>query len=288
MTASRVVVGFDGSVPSEQAVRWAAARARRLRLALEVVQAVPLWPYDVRSRTDHAAAARATAQDAVDALVQPVRAAGADLEVRTVVELCSPASLLLDRAVDAESVVLGSRGGGGFPRLHLGSVAGQVAAHAPCSVVVVRERARTGVVVGVDGSAASDAAVAFAFEEASAHGEVLTAVHAWLPVYAGLGDLPYYDDFRPADEEDEELLAERVAGWCEQYPDVVVRRKVLSLHPVPALLEASTDARLLVVGSHGRSGLQHLLLGSTSRSLLHAARCTVAVVREPGGTAGHL
>lgn len=280
MTARlRVVVGDDGSDPARTAVRWAAARARRRRLPLEVVHAVALWPYDARRVVDHAADPRADGQEVLDATTTHLADELAGLDVATVVDVSSPASLLLDRAAGAECVVLGARGRGGFPRLNLGSTAGQVAAHAACPVVVVREGGGSGVVVGVDGSPASTHAVAFAFEEASGHGEPLTAVHAWLPVYAGLGDLPYYDDVKPADQDDEALLAEILAGFCEQYPDVDVRRSVVSLHPVPALLEASEGARLLVVGSHGRGGLERLLLGSVSRTLLHHAPCTVAVTR---------
>ncbi|MCW2616140.1 MAG: Universal stress protein [Frankiales bacterium] len=283
MAAARsVVVGADGSASSLLALRWAAARARRLGLALEVVHAVALWPYDVRRTADHAADPHADGRDLVGAALEELGEAVAGLEVRAVVEVSSPAALLLQRASSPQCVALGARGRGGFPHLHLGSTAGQVAAHAPCPVVVVRDSRGSGVVVGVDGSPASQAAVAFAFDEAEALGEPLTAVHAWLPVYAGLGDLPYYDDVRPAGEDDEALLAESLAGLREQHPDVDVRRSVVSLHPVPALLEASDGARLLVVGHRGRGGLERLLLGSVSRTLLHHAGCTVAVVRGPG------
>lgn len=276
-SAGRVVVGYDGSEAAEQALHWAAARAARRRLPLELVHAVPVWPYDVVG--DHLEASRAAARECVDAAAERLREQDPALDVSTVVEVCSPASLLLERSEHAEAVVLGRRGRGGFAGLHLGSTAAQVASHAGAPVVVVRETPGTGVVVGVDGSPASDAAVRFAFEEADAHGEALTAVHAWLPVYAGLGDLPYYDDVTPRDEEDDALLAERLSGHREEHPDVEVRRVVRSLHPVPALLEAAQGARLLVVGSHGRGALAHLLMGSVSTTLLHHAPCTIAVVR---------
>jgi nucleotide-binding universal stress UspA family protein len=279
-----VVVGYDGSDPAEHALRWGARRAARHRAALELVHALDVWPYDARvlrptdSQTRTSEAHRA-AEQLVEGAAERVRQQHPSLEVTTHVTAAAPAALLLERAATAESVAVGSRGHGGFPGLHLGSISSHLTAHAHCPVVVVRDRPGTGVVVGVDGSPNSDRAVAFAFEEASARGEPLTAVHAWLPFYAGLGDMPFYDEVEPVDDELPALLSERLAGWSEQHPEVEVRRVVRSLHPVAALLEASEGAAVLVVGSHGRGGFRGMLLGSVSRSLLHHVSGTIAVVR---------
>ena len=76
-----------------------------------------------------------------------------------------------------------------------------------------------------------------------------------------------------------ELVAERMAGWQEKYPDVEVRRVVTRDRPVRCLLNHAVDAQLLVVGSRGRGGLSGMLLGSTSQALMYHAPCPLLVVR---------
>ena len=70
-----------------------------------------------------------------------------------------------------------------------------------------------------------------------------------------------------------------MAGWQEKFPDVAVVHKVVLGHPVPMLVSRAADARLLVVGSHGRGAVRSVLMGSVSHGVLHHASCPVAVVR---------
>ena len=131
------------------------------------------------------------------------------------------------------------------------------------------------VVVGIDGTPVSEAAIAFAFEAASARRAPLVAVHTWEgSVIAELVD------WQSVAVEAEEELAERLAGWGAKYPDVVVRRVVGRASAARALLDQSAQAQLVVVGSRGHGEVAGLLLGSVSNALVHAAGCPVAIVRS--------
>jgi nucleotide-binding universal stress UspA family protein len=209
--------------------------------------------------------------------------ARSDVEATTQVEIGAPIEVLGSEARRAQLLVLGDRGLGGLGGLVLGSVAVTLAARAACPVVIVRgDRAEDGgpVVVGIDGSPVSEAAVGFAFEAAAARGVELVAVHAWSATAIDDALAPLMDWDAVAVEEDA-VLAERLAGWGEKYPQVVVRRHVVRDGAVHALVNDSRGAQLVVVGSRGRGNSSGLLLGSVSHGVLHASHCPVAIVR-PG------
>jgi nucleotide-binding universal stress UspA family protein len=131
--------------------------------------------------------------------------------------------------------------------------------------------------MGIDGSPASEAATALAFNEASRRGVELVALHAWSDV----GVFPMLGmDWRESEAKGQEILAERLAGWREQYPDVRVKRLIFCDKPSRWLLEQSAHAQLVIVGNRGRGGFAGMLLGSVSSALVHAATVPVIVVRS--------
>lgn len=179
-------------------------------------------------------------------------------------------------------IVVGSRGHGALLRTLLGSVSSALVHHAHCPVAVLHEQAPpehrdAPIVVGVDGSPASERATALAFEEASLRQVELVALHAWSdaewPEVAAIPWSAYSADA-------EETLAERLAGWQERYPDVVVRRIVVRDHPAANLLAESESAQLVVLGSHGRGGFAGMLLGSVSSAVVHSVHTPVIVARH--------
>jgi nucleotide-binding universal stress UspA family protein len=286
-SAGSVVIGVDGSESSLDAVRLAAREAALRKRPLLVVHAfawalmrVPLGPHPLGPPDG---GLRNQADGLVADAVEEARKVAPEVRVTARIVDGTVAPVLLAEASDAHMVVLGDRGLGGFSGLLVGSVAVQVVAHATCPVVVAKgERHPNGpVVVGVDGSAVSDRAVGFAFEEASLRDAPLVAIHTWdFPMPTEFGNpLPLVYDQEIADAE-ERVLSEAIAGWGERFPDVAVTRRVHQSRPAKALVDESEQAQLIVVGARGRGGFTGLLLGSVSQSVLHHSRCPVAIVHK--------
>jgi nucleotide-binding universal stress UspA family protein len=286
-----VVVGVDGSGSAYRAVEWAAAEAVRRGAELRLVRAFS-WTTSERPIRDGGRVAQYRDELLKIARGQVARAARIAADVRPEVEtttqvaIGAPIEVLGSEARRAQLLVLGDRGLGGLAGLLLGSVAVGLAAHGACPVVIVRgERAGAGndespVVVGIDDSPISEAALAFAFDAAAARGVGLVVVHAWSPTAIDDALAPVMD-WDAATAEEDALLAERLAGWEQKHPEVAVRRTVVRNGAVRSLVAASREAQLVVVGSRGRGNATGLLLGSVSHGVLHASHCPVAIVR-PG------
>jgi nucleotide-binding universal stress UspA family protein len=282
-----VVVGVDGSPESRSAVDFAAWEADRRRAPLRLVHGYqPPLMYGLSAGVVYDAGTPLRyARELVRAEAARMLGRYPNLEAVPVLAVEDPGNLLVDQSHDAALMVVGSRGLGSVHSLLIGSVSARVAAHAKAPVIVVRPPApgtpRSGVVVGVDGSTGSAAAVEFAFDEAAARGTGLTAVYAWVvPPTSNLGPITehHYDPVQ-AREEADRVLAEATAGWAEKYPEVeLVRHAVHSLNPLRTLIEESGDAELVVVGNRGHGGFTSMLLGSVSDGLVRHARVPVAVV----------
>ncbi|WP_283137137.1 universal stress protein [Rhizohabitans arisaemae] len=275
-----IIVGVDGSATGLQAVSWAAEEAKLRSSPLQVVHVMPRWAHTMSVDAEHAevgAWMRDGARTVLHDAVELVRKRTPEVRVHSELLGGDPRDLLPQAAEGAEMLVVGNHGLGGFRGLLLGSVALGVSGRSAVPVVVVRDgrgERRGPVVVGVDGSAAGETALGFAFEQAALYGVELHAVRAWRRQ-------PFdpADPERTAEVEEKRVLAVSLTPWQERYPDVKVVGLVENAHPVDALLGASADAGLLVVGSRGRGELAGLFLGSVSHALLHHAECAVAVCR---------
>ena len=273
------IVGTDGSTTALRAVAWAAAEAKLRGAGLLIVHAAPYA--DTESGRRHA--------NAILTRARTVARHERGLPITTRVLLPEPRTALREVAQDADLLVVGMIAETAADAL-IGSVATAITAHAPCPVVVVRgeidqkkgddtEPVDGPVVVGIDGTPRSEAALKFAFEEASARQAPLVAVHTWSDA---LND-PYLApmiDWDVVETEEELQLAERLAGWGEKYPDVPVERLVTRGRAASVLLDRSKGAQLVVVGSRGHGEFAGLLLDSVSNALIHGASCPVAIVRN--------
>ncbi|MET9153316.1 universal stress protein [Streptomyces griseoflavus] len=288
-----VVVGVDGSASGLAAVEVAAREAASRGAGLRVVHAC-VWPaMHVPMGPSPLGPPEGGLRNMIDRLmaeaVERAREAAPEVTVDQVVVTGDALTVLEAQSRGAELAVVGTRGMGGFVGLLVGSTAVHLAAHGRCPVLVVREEARADgpIVLGVDGSAAGQRAVEFAFAEAALRKAPLVALHTWTDWNAPMpapqdASAPYANEPGALVSEEESLLSEALAGFRERYPDVQVEHRTVRGGAREELIEASRSAQLVVVGARGRGGFTGLLLGSVSQALLHHAHSPVAVVRGTG------
>ncbi|MBC2935165.1 universal stress protein [Nocardioides sp. zg-1228] len=276
-TTRSILVAYDGSTDADLALGWAVrdAQLQRRPVTVAIVEETGATPGVAWQPADHwiEVERRATAI-----------LAEAPVDAATVVRTHGPAvTTLVDLSRDAALLVVGGRGHGLAGELFVGSVSQHLATHAACPVVVVRVAdapdARR-IVVGVDGSAASDAALDVACRHARVTGETVSAVRAAAVGTVHVdrhGEMP--DALGRLLNDEGERLAATVEAAAARHPEVDIESDLIALAPAAALIEASKHASLVVVGSRGLNPFAGLLLGSVSHAVLHRARCPVMVVR---------
>jgi nucleotide-binding universal stress UspA family protein len=276
----KIVVGTDGSEQATLAVRWAVDEAGLHDADVEVVLAWSLLNQHHPDRSYHydpdytEASARA-------ALASWVGEAIGESEVVAQRVVCDvPVRALLEAGDAADLLVLGARGTGGFEGLLLGSVSDRVAQLASRAVAVVRAPApvrRGRVVVGVDGSARSLAALQWAGAEARTRDAELDVVHAWqLPMMTSPPMVAVFPDMGTLEDNGRAVLDAALAHPALK--DVAVHGHLTAWGAAGALLQRATGAGLLVAGTRGLGRVAGTLLGSVSRQLLHHAPCPVVVI----------
>lgn len=279
---SMIMVGIDQSAPSRAALEWTMRRAEDLKAPVTLVHAV----YDTWIAPDYVYydVVLESAQAVLDA--EAVRAAelAPSVTLRKELRIGDAPQVLSDLSTSAGLVVVGTNRKGRFDGEFFGSVSLQVASASDCPVAVIPvlpSGDRVGVVVGVDGSPGSLAAIAFAAEEADRLGEDLYALYvATAPRRGVLQHIPEGAITRRTEEE-RVVLGESVAGLSGRYPGLRVHEVFeTDASPAKVLVDAAENARLLVVGNRGRGAVKSLLLGSVSHSVLLNIPCPTIVVRS--------
>lgn len=281
---SPVVVGVDGSASALAAVRLATREAAWRGRDLRIVHAF-IWPLmHVNTGASTAVPEGGLRHDAERMLAEASATASAtDSAVAVTTDLVTgaPAAVMLAEARRAELLVLGDRGLGGFTGLLLGSVAVQVTSHSDTPVLVARGEEHPGgpIVLGADDCPAAAPAVEAAFGEAEQRHAELLAVRAWTaPTATSPQDVPLAYDRYLAATEQQQALAQTLAGCRQRRSDVQVRQDCVADRAGRALVRLSETAQLVVVGARGRGGFTGLVLGSVSQQVLHHAACPVLVV----------
>jgi nucleotide-binding universal stress UspA family protein len=280
-----VSVGYDGSVASATAVEWAATEASLRGARLEIVSCYTL-PATAAPMAWGASEMTVALMDAATAHASTARVAVAerhpDLDVTTRVVM-GPASaeLMQGRAAD-DLIVVGSSGHHGAGAFWLGSTPRRLVRHSPCPVAVIRGAATRGkpdrVVVGIDGSTASEAALNWAGDQADLHHVELVVAHAWTYPYV---EVTYGSTAtRDLMEVDAACVLDRAVQHARERFGCTVTGRLIENGPVPALIDELRDGDLLVLGSRGHGSFVAGLLGSTVNAVLDRAHVPVIVVRQ--------
>jgi len=278
---SRLVVGYDGSSSADAAAAFALWLTRKARCATTLVH-VTVSPSAAPSAdvllaaADQIAADRKEWKRRLDNL-REYASPEAAVDCRVVSGSAAGALIEVANETAADLVMVGSHGVGRVRGALLGSVSSQVLSHAPCSVMIFGEHARSvpaararAVVVGIDGSPASRRALQLAESIASALTAGLVLVHARDAHTTASRDGP-----RAMLQDGRSSIAAAVAG---------IEEELVEGDPRDALVAACERhaPALLVVGRRGHGGFKGLLLGSTSRTLANRAPCPVVVFHASG------
>jgi nucleotide-binding universal stress UspA family protein len=284
-TGSTIVVGVDGSPDGRAALRWAAAQAGRTRQHLRLVTALGPNHQFIDDREAQVLMEKVIADSIQEALdIAP------GVTISHSEQLRAPRRALVDESGDADLLVVGSRGSGGFAGLALGSVSRGCAHQCRCPVVVVRasegepsadliESASPKIVVGVDGSTSSDAALLWAAREADITGATLEAITTWdwVQDYGWGFVIPH--DLDPAADSNR-VLEQALEPVRSAFPDVTLEPAVIEGPAAQLLVKASVGADLVAVGSRGHSEFRDVLLGSVSEYCVTHAHCPVLVMHK--------
>ena len=294
----RVLVATDGSECAGVAIELVAGLGWPAGTELHVVEVVPSgaavfggpWPPVTAIDTKEVdRAIREQAERNLGAAAETLAATGLPVKTVSVTGRAGDTIVSIAEQLDAQLIVVGSRGHGTLETMLLGSVSSEVIDHAHVPVLVARRRAIDRIVFAWDGSKRAEAAMSPLTDWdlfAGVHVDVLSVADSEPPwwVRAGLvseeaAAEAYHEAAAPSRQQHQELAAQ-MAEWL----------RAAGLNAVPTSREgdpaevivafaAAHDADLIVLGTHGRTGLRRLLMGSVARNVVIHAPCSVLLAR---------
>ncbi|GIG64343.1 universal stress protein [Phytomonospora endophytica] len=285
---ARIVVGIDDAPESLTALQWAAKEAdasKRPMLLIHVY--VPSSPTSkqqgraYRTTTEERRHTEERAWQLVEQAAQLAHKQSAELSIETEAVEGDPYRILSDRAGNSSMLVVGSHGRGLLGRMLLGSVSTALTARPSSPVVLVRTGTRepapdAPIVVGLDGSPASRAALLFAGRYATAQQIPVSVISCWRRSDEhGMGT--------PAEQEHRLglWLAEELKPFQREFPRVRLTSSLQETRPAESLVDSSSQARLTVVGTRGPERAPEGVSGSVAQALLHHSWSPVAMVPAP-------
>ena len=283
-----VAVGYDRAMPGERALDLAAREAARRGGTLVVITAYHwLTPPEPGALTpaDTEATARKAAEEIAQSGATRVRQRHPDVPTEARAVAGYAGKVLAEASHEADLLVVGNRGTGGFQGMLLGSTSLRTLAEACCPVIVARGDALDAhhrIVAAVDIDGNCDAVLDFAFDEAARRSAGLTVTHVWDEpwiVAYGQQDPGIAEDVSRIQRERDDRLAALVRAARERHPETHPFHQIAIGSAAGLLVDASRHVDLLVTGArrHGE-GRHGMLIGPVSQALLQHAECPVAVV----------
>lgn len=268
---ARIVVGLDEDWPTP--LGYALAEANRRKVALRLVHAWPILapPFGEAGNMANIEPIEEAAHKLIDDALDLVHSAG--VEVDCVVRPAAPLALLMEQEPEADEFVLGHNELPWIERIFSGTVSGGLMRTANCPVLVVPDdwdptvTRDGGVVVTIHGDSDSEALLEYGFTRAAERSSKVTVLHVVAP-----GTLQADIDHL------EEMLAVIIAKWSKNYPAVEVERQLVESERRAAILEATKDAELLVVGRPNSKLARFALVRPLVISIAQAASCPVAAI----------
>ena len=280
-----ITVGFDGTPSSTEAVHWAADEASLRGVELRIVTCYDL-PFTGPAMVgfgypEAAAVLHADAKAQVEEMAASVRGAHGHLDVSTCA-MIGPASAVLVEDLDADDlVVLGASSHHGSSAFWLGSTPRSVVRHSPCPVAIIRGQATIGrpdrIVVGIDGSDSSNAALVWACDAADRQRAQLLVVHGWTYPYFAVDTSSA--QARDLTRVDAACVLDTAVEFATARCGAPVSWNLVEATPATALLQTVRDGDVLVVGSRGHGGVVSAIFGSTTNMVLD--QCAVPMIVVP-------
>jgi len=288
VNTEKLLLATDGSQFSEGAIREAIRLAKRCSSKLAAISVIETNPEYETIAPQLLEKAEQAARGHLDGVKKQAKQEGVDITT-SILEGEDSFNYIAEEAskTKASMLIMGRRGRTGLKRLAMGSTTARVIGHAPCNVLVVPKAAKVdfkNIVVATDGSHYSTAAASEAIGIAKKNGSQLTVIAVVPAELATPTDVDFAATQRELLAEKEMQVAEKNAKAVKEAAvkeGVAVQAFVMTGKPADAIIETAKEkkADLIIVGSHGRTGLERLLMGSVAERVIVLADCAVLVVK---------